>query len=128
MRVGRVVVVEGPRRTGKYWKVLVQCDCGAPSSWMRGDHVVLLQPEGDGLRPLRRPRILVADAAWRVAFAAFLQDMGPKPGPADSLDRIDNDGPYGPQNCRRSTRAQQRTNQRRPRRRRPRANARRLFM
>lgn len=37
---------------------------------------------------------------WRNDFAAFLADMGPKPSPQHSIDRIDVNGHYEPGNCR----------------------------
>ena len=48
----------------------------------------------------------------RQGFAHFLADMGPRPSPGHSLDRIDVNGNYEPGNCRWATKEQQDNNKR----------------
>lgn len=52
---------------------------------------------------------------WRASFTDFFADMGQKPSPTHSLDRINNDAAYEPRNCRWATKSEQAKNRRRPR-------------
>lgn len=56
-------------------------------------------------------RGITVDPAWDI-FERFYADMGPKPTPQHSIDRIDVDGPYSAANCRWATAKEQRANQR----------------
>jgi hypothetical protein len=47
---------------------------------------------------------------WRNSFEAFLEDMGPRPGPNYSIDRIDGNKGYEPGNCRWATSQEQSEN------------------
>jgi hypothetical protein len=101
---------EEVRRTPKWAGAKVAAHQGEYNSWSNArrrceDPRDKAYPAygGQGIRMCER---------WRNDFAAFLADMGEKPGPSYSIDRIDNERGYEPGNCRWATPALQTLNRR----------------
>lgn len=60
-------------------------------------------------------RGITVDERW-CAFEAFYRDMGPKPGPQFSIERVDVNAGYTPENCKWATKEEQANNTRNTRR------------
>ena len=97
----------------------------APRNRSRQNHGLSGTPEYDAWKNARSRCLNPNDLNWKnyggrgITFderwddvTAFLSDVGLRPSPEYSLDRIDNDGPYAPGNVRWATRVEQIANQR----------------
>ena len=51
---------------------------------------------------------------WIASFATFYRDMGPRPSPKHTLERVNNNQGYSPDNCKWVTRKEQGENRRHP--------------
>ena len=79
----------------RIWSEMIQ-RCGNPNNQHWGHY------GGRGIK--------VCDE-WK-DFRSFYRDMGDRPSPKHSIDRVDNDGNYEPSNCRWATKSEQNRNQR----------------
>lgn len=69
------------------------------------------EPQADSY-PFYGARGISVCTRWRESFQSFLNDVGPRPSPRHSIERINNDGNYEPDNVRWATHIEQCRNRR----------------
>ena len=95
----------------KRWRTHGQASNGQTRTYKVWSHLKArcLNPD-DASYPRYGGRGIAVCDRWAQSFEAFLEDMGPCPSSAHSIDRINNDGGYEPSNCRWATQQQQMQN------------------
>lgn len=103
----------------------IATSCGCYARDLKTNHSMSRTPEYKAWISMRYRCFSISSHAWCdyggrgitvcerwLNFENFYVDMGPRPSPDHSLDRIDNDGNYEPDNCRWSTSEEQNSNRR----------------
>lgn len=97
------------KKTGRFEKKHGMCDTSEYKSWKAMKE--RMSPNHKDAKHYYLKGVTLCDR-WKNDFMAFYEDMGPKPTPKHTIDRIDNDKGYEPSNCRWASKSEQGRNKR----------------